>query len=182
MMKNVVKMFSAAALLLGSLSANAAIITQDVKINGNTFFSMGLNFDEMAYADKLANDPFFEPTQVGTAFDPDILSLNSFSFLGEMIAPEDMDYFEVVLNGMDLSQTFSFLSFDFESMATGIVAAFSFDEAFPEFTEVSFSYPNGDIDVFTADDVDFALVPEPSVLSVLALGMGMLLFGRRQRS
>ena len=181
-MKNVVKMFSAAALLLGSLSANAAIITQDVKINGDTFFSMGLNFDEMAYEDKLANDPFFEPTQVGTAFDPDILSLNSFSFLGEMIALENIFEFDVVLNGMDLSQTFSFLSFDVESMATGILAAFSYDEASPEFTELTFTYPDGEIVPFTADDVDFALVPEPSVISVLALGMGMLLFGRRQRS
>ena len=183
-MKNLKTLIGAAALLVStlgtSLSANAAMITQEGRINGESIFNLSANLDEDALDSAIATDPFFDPTKVDNFFNPEIITLTSLKLFGESVDLGNVFQFDVVFNALDLSRGFDLLTLDFysEALMTGLF--FEFDRAFPEFNFATFDVA-GEFIVADGSVDDFALVPEPSAFAVFALAMGLMMV-RRQRS
>ena len=179
-MKSLKQLFCAAALMVTALSANAALITQEVKINGVSVASMGVDLDETALA-SYSSDPFFDATVVDNLFYPDVFTLLNFNLFGEAV--DLVDGFLIVQDTTNLNKGFDLLSFDVTSVAFGfeMIASFYYDVTSPMDAFFTVSYPGGVSDTIFGDEAEFSVVPEPSVLSVFALGMMLLLTARRQR-
>ncbi|WP_018981428.1 PEP-CTERM sorting domain-containing protein [Salinimonas chungwhensis] len=186
-MKNLKTLIGAAALLVStlgtSLSANAAMITQEGRINGESIFNLSANLDEDALDSAIENDPFFDPTEADNFFNPEIITLTSLKLFGESVDLGNVFQFDVVFNALDLSRGFDLLTLDFYSEALMTGLSFEFDRAFSGSNLATFYFPNDPDSNFTVfgDDVEFSVVPEPSAFAVFALAMGLMMV-RRQRS
>ncbi len=188
-MMSLKRLFCSAALLVtaatASLSANAAYINQQVNVGGATIASIGVDMDPTAFGEYFMTGG--DLTRADSFFNPDLFVLESFTFLGEEIdVANDVYQFDIVQDLTDLTKGFDFLAFDIDTQAfgeAGAAVSFYFDRAFPMDSYIEIFGPDGEfIDAaFASDGVEFSVVPEPSVLSVFALGMMLLLTARRQR-
>lgn len=173
---------SAAALLLSTLTlsnaANAAIVTQELRIDGENFANFGFNLNEDVLAEAIATDPWFDPTMADNFFFPDLISLESLRLFGSSVEIAEIFRLDVVFNALDLTQAFGLLSVDLV-LDSGLGLQLDLDQAFPGDSLVVFDFPDGDLFVFDAAD-NISVVPEPSVLSALGLGLLMLVGARRK--
>ena len=182
-MKNLKSLFGAAALLLTtlgtSLSANAVLITQEGRINGENIFNLAIDFDEDALDSAIANDPFFDPTEADNFFNPELLTLQSVKFFGVSVDLDNVEQFDAVFNALDLTQGFDLLTLDFflDDLMAGLY--FKFDRAFPEFNLATIDI-DGELIPFDGSVEEFSVVPEPAAYGIFALAMGLLMV-RRQR-
>lgn len=183
-MKNLKSLFGAAALLLTtlgtSLSANAVLITQEGRINGENIFNLAIDLDEDALDSAIANDPFFDPTEADNSFNPELLTLQSVKFFGESVDLDNVFQFDAVFNALDLTQGFDMLTLDFfsEDLMAGFL--FEFDRAFPEFNFATIDFFDGELLTIDGSVEEFSVVPEPAAYGIFALAMGLLMV-RRQR-
>ncbi|QPG04509.1 PEP-CTERM sorting domain-containing protein [Salinimonas marina] len=117
-----------------------------------------------------------------------MFTLASFTFLGEALdLVNDVFAFDFERDFSSPTNGFDFLFFDINTTAFGeaeeLAVSFYFDRAFPMDSSLEIFSLGGDIvdQAFADDGIEFSVVPEPSVLSVFALGMMLLLTARRQR-
>lgn len=186
-MMSLKKLLCSATIMLtaatASLSANAAFINQQVNVGGATIASIGVDVNNEALGQFIVDGG--DLTSVDSFFNPDLFVLESFSFLGEAVdVVNDVFQFDIVQDLTDLTKGFDFLAFDIDSQVFGetVAVSFFFDRAFPTFSSFEVFDLEGNLLIAEfGDTTDFSVVPEPSVLSVFALGMMLLLTARRQR-